>query len=684
MKTLVHATYPARPRAHRSPSAAAALAFVCALAAPAARAQDTEVLDLIRPESRIRLGVATVSDDAPRLGAYTGLADKRGYLLADFSVVQRDATGFWLTASGRNLGLRTRELRLGAEQQGQWSAGFEYSKLVRLEPQHFLSSLGGVGTEANTVNINPATAQREVALGTQRERTTLSLTRALARGLDLNVRYTFEDKTGERLFGRGTGQFLVEPIDSRHQQLELTLGYVGSDLQLQGAYLGSFFVSQPNVLSVSVVNGATSAAQVALAPDNEQHQLSLSGGYTPAPGTRASFRFAHTVGRQNEKFFTPADFVVADPTLQPGPGLNARLETTLAYASLGSRVLRDLNLSAQWRHEERRDRTPRAQFLPATTGRDGFNTPFSRRSEQARMEANWSWQPALRLIGGFDYEDIERSTLGVRQASWRVDNHESTWRVELRSNVGEALSGSLALLRAHRGGGAYLPADNNAAADVIDPLHFADRNRNKVRLSVDWAPLEPLSLQLLLENGRDTYNGRVLGPERGRNQVATLEATWTVSDAWQVSAWGTRDANRATQRTISGANGTTVLAQTWSADLRAEGRALGAGLRGRPNERLELGADGVYARDRNRYGVLAVVPAAAQLPDITTTRKTLRLFAGYSLRSDLTVRLEAGLERWHSDDWTWTGWAYADGTTAVAQPFQKSDFVGTSLIYRWR
>jgi len=657
-----------RPRL-RPLAAALLLAYLPAFTA-ALHAEESEVFELVRPETTVRLGVMGQRGELPRLGQFNGYQDRRVVGLADFDFVQRqDAEGLWLRASGRNLGLASREVRGEYERQGQWGLWLDYSRLVRQEPAVFNTGLAGIGTATQAISGVPL---RDVELGTRRDRGTLGFNVRLGEAFSVQVQYRHEEKDGERLFGRGSGQFLVEPIGSQTQQLDVLASYSHQGLHLVGGYYGTVFVNKHSFLDVNT------GADIALAPDNQSHQLSLAGTYAFTPGTRANFKVAYGRATQNETFFIAPDF--------PGnvqTDLAGKVDTTSAQVGFSSRLMPGLSLLGNARYEDRDDKTPRYPFLTPSTGRDGFNTPFSRRQTTAKLEAQYMLPIGVRLAGGVDFDERRRSTLDIRQASWRTRNSELGYRLEARSALSESLSGALAVVRSRRDGSEYLPANNNAAADFIDPIHFADRQRDRVRVSFDWAPMQALSLQLVADESRDRYDGRPLGPESGRARLLSLDGTYTVSEDWQFYGFVTRDENFASQSTISGANAPGgIVAQTWRANLRSEGDAVGLGVRARPMAKVTVGADVVASRDFSSYGLEATIPDAARLPDIRTQRNSLRLYGTYEVDKQFTVRLDLASERLYTDDWTWTGWTYADGTTVRVQPRERAEFVGISVVYR--
>lgn len=661
------------PALRRSTLAAAALlAFGPAWAAD----EDDEAARLARPEATVRAGLSVQSKDSLRLGQYSGRTDRGGTLELDLDLVKRDdATGTWLRVTGRDLGLDSREVSAEHERQGDWRYFIEYNQIPRHEPLRITTGLSGIGTANQAIN---GSALREVELGTERKRTTLGYDKSLGNGLAVQLRLRHEDKEGSRVFGRNGALFLAEPIDSRTQQIDATLSYTGQALQLTGGYYGSGYTNRLSAINVSNVPGTPpTTATVALAPDNESHQFHIGGGYSLSPSTRATFKLAQGTTKQNERFFTAPDFPGNTQT-----DLGGRVDTTLAQLGLSSRPLPALSLRANLRHEERDDKTPRFPFIDGSLSRDGYNTPFSRRSSVANLEASYALPDAWRLTGGVDHERRQRSTLTIRQASWREKNDETGLRLELRRSLSETVNGAVSYVHSERDGADYLPANNNAAADFIDPVHFADRKRDKLRLTLDWTPAEAWSLQLQADAARDRYDGRPLGPERGTARFWSLDSTYALNDDWQAVGWLASDDTRVRQSTNTGANATQIAAQTWQARLRSAGTALGLGLRGKVAGDIEVGTDLQLQRDRNEDHLVAAMPPEARLPDITTRHTTLKLFGRMPLQRDLTLQVDLVHDRYRSNDWTWTDWVYADGSTVAPELRSQVSVIGVSVVYR--
>lgn len=672
------------------------LALIAVAAMPlaaleSARAEeDVELQELTKPSSSTEIGIGYLSKDGPRFGEYSGLNDRGGYGLLDLSVIQRnDETGTWLSLKGRNLGLDSRELRLEHNRQGDWGYFIDFSQTPRFDPYTVNTRLLGAGTETQTVNGLP-TAQ-SFDLKTKRDAITLGFDKMVGQGLDFQVRFRNEEKNGSRLFGQGVFgpiNFLTEPIDYTTRQLEGTLNYTTDRLQLSGGYYGTDFSNHTTALNV--VGGIAGLTPIALPPGNQSHQLYLDGGYSFTPTTRGTFKVAYAHQTQTEGF--------AAPSIGGRTELGGKVNTTLLQAAVTSRPMPKLSLLASLRYENRDDQTPVAPyFTTGVTGGstlDGNNEPNSIRATTGKMEASYALPAGFRVTGGLDYDLRKRNTYRVRSVSHRDETEEWALRAELRRSMSETVTGAVSYTFSDRQGSDFQTTvlnNNTTGSNLIHPLNLADRERNKLRLTVNWQPMDPLSFQFYADFAQDKYSGRPLGIDDGRAEIYSIDATYALTDKWQTSAWISRNQVRADQSTCASASADgicrgTVASPFWAASLREVGDAIGAGLRGKPYAWLDVGADVLYSRDKSEFRLSTTTAGAVanSLPDAHYNVTRLSLFAKYALQKNTGVRLSYIYERWSTDDWTWTTWTYSDGTRVLQEPTQKVHFVGVSLYYRWQ
>ena len=679
----------------RFPLAAMAAALAAAFG-PACAQEDAELAWLTRPSSTVAIGAGYLNKDAPQFGRYTGLRDEGAYGLLGVDLNRLDeSTGTWIRFKGNNLGLESRDLRFTHERQGDWAYFLEYNAMPRYEPYTANTAVQGTGTPRLTIPGTAAAVETPVQLKMKREALGAGFTKQLGGGFDLVVRAKSEDKDGARIFSRGTGtnafEFTPEPIHSTTRQLEAILGYSGPKLQMSAIYYGTAYDNHNTSLSLAGGNtaafsGSNALSPISLPPGSQSHQLALDGGYSFTPSTRGSFKVAYTRATQNDTFISGVPLAAG---IAPDGNLGGRVDTTLLQLGVSAHPLSRLSLVADLRHENRDDKTPVRLYTvtgvtPGSTF-NGENQPVSVKTTSGKLEATYQFPSSLRLTGGIDYDVKDRNTSAVRSVSFRDRTEETSYRVALKRTVAETVTGSIAYIRSERNGSDFLTNVLNSGAagvNLIAPLNLADRERDKVRLSLAWTPTNDLSLQFMADQTRDDYGTRTadrFGLRDGSSQNYAIDASYAFADEWQASAWISKNdtvANRAAR--ISPTN-------PWSAKLENNSNSFGVGLRGKLRAKWEIGADLSHSDIGDKYRQQAIAgPAVASLPDVYTRLTNLKLFAAYPLRQNASIRFDYIYDRYSSNDWTWSNWNYSDGTFLTQAPRQSVSFFGITCIYRFQ
>jgi MtrB/PioB family decaheme-associated outer membrane protein len=702
---------------HGVPLRTLCLAMATVFSTAAIAEEDDIVTRLIKPESSFSFGVGNVSTDRGRFGTYNGLDRDGAIVMGEFSLINRnDETGTWTRASGRNLGLdATRQLNAEYERQGSWRTAIDFGQTTRVTPYNVLTGLTGIGSAQQVVPSAP-TPGTSNTLSLERQKTVFEASAIFLTNFEFKLKLQNEEKDGSRLFGRGTTggtgghEFLAEPINSTTRQIDAVLDYTGEKLQLSGGYYGSFYENHNPALEVSGGRpGFANFNNIALPPDNSAHQFHLAGGYQFAKTTRGSFKIAKTKAIQDDSFIN----VLPLSNNSGRTDLGGQVDTTLVFLGLTSRPITNLSLLANLRYEDRDDKTSVAQYLTSgvtgTASTDGFNEPRSLTVKSGKLEGTYRLPAGFRLTGGVDVEQKERSMAGVRIVGYRQKTDETTYRVEVKRTMAETMSGSLALLHSKRDGSDYrslvtangttpYPNYSGLSADrggLIQPVYMADRERDKVRLAMDWSPLEPLSLQFMVEGSRDNYaDGRGtpnVGARKGDAQLYSIDAAYKVNDQWKLNGWLTRTESGMEQATIANA-GNDSQALLWSANQKNTVDSYGLGVRGKLlSGRVDVGGDYVFAYDKTKYNQgrenytpFTSATTVSNLPDITNRLSSLRLFSSFAYDKATSFRLDYMTDKRRTDDWTWSDWTYTDGTQVILRPDQRSHFVGLSVRYAFR
>ena len=673
------------------------LAFGGACAQDSTARADEVRKDLYTPDSVVSIGLGYQSADNRRLGQYRRLNDQGAYALFGLDLVKRDDdTGTWFKLNGNTLGLR-----LDHERQGDWSYFIQGNQQFRNEPLVVNTGLRGIGASNQTVSSTAL--KRDVDLKVEHNVYALGVRKFVAGGLDVRVTFKQDAKKGDRMYGRGLAaavsamEFLTEPIDHVTRQWEVVAGYADSKLQLSGGYNGSSYDNNTPVLGVTggnvgfaggpsqLTNPAVSA--LALPLSNDAHQVHLAGGYNWSDSTRSSFKLSRSLAYQNEAF-SPA-FAIR---LAGSPStLNGKVSTTLAFADLTLRPMDRLDVTGMVRFEDRDDQTPEAQFIASSgnsatsAGVTGFNKPRMLKQLKGNLEAGYQFQDGYRLIGSLERDDITRN--GSRdkiRVAYRENTKETVERIEFKRTMSETLNGGVAIIHSDRGGSDYV-LDTYIRPEIsnqLSALLWADRSRNKLRITGDWMPAEHWSLQLLADFSQDTYSGRILGPRKGTAQFVSGDATYRINDNWNLSTWLSQERTVAQQSTQDAS----AVITSWEADLRDTTTAWGIGLKGKVRSNLELGVDlssSLDVADSNMSKVGGPLTVNS-LPQYFYRQVSLKMFANYALERNAGVRVDLLVDHRRNNDWTWQNWAYADGTKVTNRDLEDSAFLGVSYYYRWR
>jgi MtrB/PioB family decaheme-associated outer membrane protein len=690
---------------------AAALAVFGAFS-PALFAQEVSEL-----EGSVSVGAAVLSGNPSEralFGQYNGLRNQDGVGLLDFVYDRRPKDQPSIYLRGSNLGLQTRELEAVWQRQGDWRVSADYGELIRFEPYTVNTGLIGFGSTTPQVSTLPSPGTgSDQELSTKRTGLGLSFAKVLSPDFAFAASVRSEKKEGSRIFGAGFAcpsstapgcnfptpiaaagwvLLLPEPIDSNHSQFDARLNYAAGALRLSGGYYGSIYSN--NYSTLTPVGGQA----IALAPDNQAHQFDVNGLYAFTPTTRANFKLAYTRATQDQSF--------GGSGLGPAPAgissLEGKTSTTLAQVGVTSRPMPKLSLLADFRYEDREDKTPIAPYSNEVVLQSTNRTiPL----ERMRGRLQGSYQFTREYLGtvGLDYESIDRgsftSTSSARGVSaLRQQTDEVGYRLELRRRMSETFSGAISYVSSKRDGSNWLrPNGTTGVTEISDTgsgftsnaifmPSLADRKRDKIRLVANWQPTEQWSLQFTAEDGNDKYQ---LPTDYGLRSSGmsnyTVDATYAVSEQWSLNGWITYGKQALNQARPEG----------YIMAFDNKSTALGLGVTGKPSDRIQLGGSLSYVDDKNVYAQsldasappssVQLLNATGGLPDITYRRTEVRVYGRYALSEVSAVRMDLLYFNAKYNDWAYgyagTPYVFTDGTTVSQDQKQSVTYLGVTYVH---
>jgi len=723
---------------------ALALAVCAAFAGAHAEEKKEEAESPIQTVASAEGGVAGVtgdSNDRAFWGQYNGMRYQDAYSILNFDYSRLDtSTGTWLDITGSNLGLQTRDIGVFWSRQGNWTLGGAYSELWSVNPHTVNSGIAGLGTTTPTSTYLTGGAGSGYDYDPSTKRNGLGLfgSKWFGGAFQLEGSVNSEKKTGNQLFGigntcpsttasgcsftpgttSGTGVLYYPlPIDYNHTQVEARLNYAGSSLQLSGGYYGSFFTNDNGALTPgvpSILNNAVGLPQpaglgvqsylgqaVASSPESQFNYFDLTGAYTFSSAVRTNFKLAYSQGKQDQ------EFAGAGLTGAPaGVGsLDGEVKTTLAQVRVVANPIEKLSLVGEYRYQNKEDDTPVVDYY--RVGATAItNQTVSREVNYAKVEATYRFPYAIQGTAGVGWTSIDRGTFtptasysGV--SALREDTDETTWWLQVGRSMTETISGWIKYTGSSRDGSNWLaPASGGVGlVTVTDPTTLgpnaiymptlADRDRNAVRLLLNWMATDALSVQFAIDYGRDSYNAPTeYALQEAKFDLYTLDVNYALSDAWNINGYLSTGSQKLNQARPGG--------YVMAFDDNAFNA--GVGFTGKPSEKLRLGGSLGWVSNEDKYsqtvgptttaGNAALLAATGGLPEIVYRRLDLRLYGTYAFSDRSSIRADAAYQKLTYDDWGWayggTPFLYSDNSTVFLQPDQNVGYLGVSYIYSWK
>ncbi|MFZ3082992.1 MtrB/PioB family decaheme-associated outer membrane protein [Rhodoferax ferrireducens] len=685
---------------------------VCAAFAPVQAQAEDDAANAAQTTISVGLGAVGGSNaDRALFRQYNGLRDESavGMLDIDYSL-RKPETSSWVQFTGSNLLGDTRELGLVWKNPGSWKFTADYGELIHYDPNTVHTGLIGAGSTTPQVAVVPQGTGAELDLKTKRTSLGLGFTKIISPRLQFAVDLKTEKKEGERLFGLGqicspliTGScntalgsgvlMLPEPINANHSQVEARLSYALEKLRFSVGYYGSFYRNDNASLQPNLDGFASTTTSelnsLALAPDNQAHQLDLSGNYDFTGTTHGSFKLGYAQATQN------ADFAGAGLVGPAGvANLGAQVNTTMAKLGITSRPIPKLSLLADLRYEDKDDQTPLANYNIAGAGATAVsvtNRDLSNKKIKGRLQASWQFTSDYRGTLGADYESIDRGAFTATSAvsgfiPLRQETTETGVRAELRRRLTNDLSGAVSISSSKRDGSNWLQGSSSATGvtEVADPATslssaifmptLADRQRDKIKLFADWQPSEKLSLQFSAEEGKDKFSTpSTYGLHDTRMNQFSVDWGYALSDKWGLNGYVSHGLQTLNQSHPAGY----VIA------FDNTNTGVGFGFTGKLASKLLVGGNLSYVDDKSVYKQTLV--SSGGLPDVVYRQTALKLFGKYELEKGSSVRVDLVHQRVSVNDWAWdnngTQFAYSDGTTVTQNPNQTVSFIGVTYIY---
>jgi MtrB/PioB family decaheme-associated outer membrane protein len=716
-------------------SALASLAAAPAFADPMLTIKlfrDSEVMfrdaDMSRwADNYVELGVGYNSADSLRFGQFSGLTDNGGFPIAGFNWISRDQKNdaqYW-QIHGANLGLDSRKLKAEGGVQGAWDVSFSFDGLKKSQTESPSFVHNGLGTNNLTMPtgwLAPATFAQdptltallrpfEIAHG--RDIYRLGLKGLLGNEWDYKVNYREDRRDGARMTGFALttgGRSIIVPyaIDDKTSQIDMVLSYTSKISQFQLGYHYSRFTNNFNAFNVQnpfvAAGAATQNAALSLAPGNDLHQITATGGYKFSKDTRLSATLSRSIGKQNDAFLPFSANVASAAAPLPKGSLEGEVVKTLLDIALTARPMDKMNLKVAYRYHDDKNRTPIQQFtyysrdttaVPAVASNSTrSNAPISTTEKRSSVDADYEIAPKTTLRAGFEHTDKSYTLTDV------TGTKTNKLSLEVRRPILDEFQGALGYTHTQRRSPGYdksvfftntytNPTFQAAAAGRLTnhpsmrSFLYADFDEDRLRTSGNWTVSETLSLQ----GSIDAHKQKMRGPDCGQftNGLQQLAITGALPDIClgrdtatgasasldlqyqpeenlttfaflNLAQTGVREIGRQWNKTTASTGSNA--ARDFYGEMDYTDQTAGFGLKWQPEEKWDLG--GTYVLNLGR-GTSDVTTAAGyaqansgtggSVPDTWSRLHSLQLFAKWDYSKQLSWRFNYLYENLRSYDW---------------------------------
>ena len=297
-----------------------------------------------------------------------------------------------------------------------------------------------------------------------------------------------------------------------------------------------------------------------------------------------------------------------------------------------------LRLNAAIRYNDRDNKTPLDDFptyLAETLGPTLVtNRPYSFTDKTAKVGGNYRFSKKTRLSAGYEYETRERTNQEVDKT------RENTFWGKLKVRARDNLDVTLKAEHGDRDASGYNPEPSQNP--LLRKYNLADRKRDSGGIHAGFTPHERVSIGLGFDISKDDYSESVLGLTESREYSVNADAAVMVSETTSMHVFAGRqqiESDQAGSENFSTAD--------WYAKNEDTVNSFGFGVKHQLIEnKLDVGADYALSRSTGKITV-----DNDQFPDLTADLDTVKLYANYQLKDNMTLRAAYWYEDYNSNAW---------------------------------
>jgi len=655
------------------------LALVClAVASPSADAGEVDVsgweCQLCAPangwEVQAEAGTLYVADDDYYFGNDTGLDDSGFYPGGDVFARYRGRQGELLRIDGQRLGLDSRALSLTGGRQGLYRLRASYQGIPVRTYHTTVTPYTAAGAERLTLPADwvraPTTqgmtglddALHEVKIKQDWDIYTAGITLTPTRHWSSDVDYRRIERDGRDIYAGSfffnTAEF-TRPIDYQTDELDVKLAYTGRDWQLGLGYNGSYFNNDNSSLTWDNAYAPQSpgqdSGQLALPPDNNAHQLTLSGAVRLPANTTVNGHVSVGRMKQDEDLlpYTTNGMISTAPL--PGNSADGLVDTTNVGLRAVSSPARKFTLEGQFRYNRRNNRTPERVYDYVVTDLALAPVPVSNVAYDYdrydyRLGGDYRLDSRTRLHAGIDHEYFKRS------AQARNDTSTNRLSTRLDTRAFEFANVTVEVYTERRDGSGYDPVEDTPSPQnpLMRLYNLADRNRNGFKTNLSVFANERISLGMDFEASNDDYDSSPLGLDHGSYAGFGLDISALLTR--NITAYATTHVETSKSKQ---ANSQDFSDPDWTGKTSDEYFTTTLGLK-YPGIIRKLGANLEYTFANSTGQITNQTNGLeSEFPDLKTRFQQVRLGLEYPYNKDLSLKFGYLFQKYSADDWALDG-----------------------------
>jgi len=611
----------------------------------------------------ILFGPGYVSDDFFEFGNYRGLEQQGVYGALGVDLIWRAEDARYLDIYGERLGLDSRTLAIETGKQGSYKIFVGWDQITHYRAQDTRTPFLGAGSNNQTLPedwvlggvTQDMSALDESLQGINIDRGRRTLRLGVEFGGESPWRYRADvsrtSRNGNAIRGASfifRATELAAPIDYSTTRLDTGIAYVKDRWQLDAAYTVSLFENDNQFLQwenpFTGIFGAQ-LGQLAEPPDNQFHQFMLSGSWNQSRYLSLAGQVAIGRMQQDESFVRPTvNLNLTNPAL-PRANLNGEIDTRIINFRATSNLTRNLRARVQFRYDERDNDSPRDAYTQVITDtfvtRDVINEPygFDRTSVDASLD--YRMFSFLNLTASGERKEMDRTLQEVEETI------TDTYSLQARVNLFERLSLRAEYEREQR--------DNDLDPALLGPgvnpdlrrFHYAEKDRDAIRISADYALLDNLFLGAFAEIADEDFKDVQIGLSDARAESYGIDLSASFSQKVSAHAFV---AFERLEADISGADGNS--SARWFALQDDEFRTAGIGINfdELPGKWVGGSIDVSYAAANGEISIAKRSTVMPEFPRLKTRRFTLEASLERALRENLNLRLGYLVGKLSEDD----------------------------------